>query len=87
MNEDNKKDKDKSKKLEKMADEIAKMCDDQQQYHSDKAQEFGYARDVFKQIKINISSIPYDEPLLNPAERSLVKFRKFIQEKERIQKM
>jgi hypothetical protein len=85
MTEENKKDK--PEKLQKMADEIAEMCNEQQQYHSGKAQEFGYARDVFKQIKDNIAHIPYDEPLLNPAERSLVKFRKFIQEKQRIQEL
>jgi hypothetical protein len=74
---------DRHERILKIVNELAQICDRQQQYHSNKAQEFGYARDAFIDVKDQIVNIPYGEPLLLTAEQSFIKFRKFIEEKEK----
>lgn len=82
MSENNKNDINRPKRVQKLAEELAELCDDEQKYHATKAQEFGYARDVFTDIKDIFVQIPCDEPLLISAEDSLIKFRRFIEAKK-----
>jgi len=70
------------KRVQKLAEDLAELCDDEQKFHATKAQEFGYARDVFSDIKDVFVHIPYDEPLLGSAENSLTKFKQFIEAKK-----
>jgi hypothetical protein len=85
MTSNNKKDINRPKRVQKLAEELAELCGKEQTYHATKAQEFGYARDVFTDIKNVFVHIPYDEPLLSSAENSLINFRRFIEAKKSTQ--
>ncbi len=41
MSGNNKNDLDISKRVQKLAEDLAELCDDEQKYHATKAQEFG----------------------------------------------
>lgn len=86
MSENKKHDINRPERVKKLAEAIAELCDSEQKHHAKKAQEFGYTRDVFTDIKDIFMHIPCNEPLLISAEDSLIKFRNFIEEKKQTPK-
>jgi hypothetical protein len=82
MTEDKECDVYRPRRVKELAEDIAELCDGEQKHHAQKAQEFGYARDVLNDIKDIYVHIPCSEPLLKSAEDSLIKFRNFIEAKK-----
>lgn len=82
MSKNKDQDTEKPKRVQKLVEDLAEICNEKHKYYATKAQEFGYARDVFTDIKDVFIHLPYDEPLLGSAENSLKKFKQFIEAKE-----
>lgn len=85
MSDNSKNDINRPRRVHDLAKDLADLCYERQQYHAQKSQEFGYARDIFTDIKDIYLKIPSNEPLLGSLESSLTKFKQFVQAKQDLQ--
>jgi hypothetical protein len=71
-----------SERLKKIVWEIAEIYNNMQEKFAEKAQEAGYARDIFRNLGSVLDENLPDDPLLEINEQSLKKFRDFLNIKQ-----
>lgn len=79
--EENKQDPNRPKRIAKIASDLSEFCDERQKFHANKAQDYGYSRDLFRDIANKIHQVP-DSPLFFSAEVAFNKFHLFAKAKE-----
>jgi len=77
----NKQDPDRPKRIAKIAGDLSDLFDEQQKFHANKAQEYGYSRDVLRGIAKEICNVS-DSPTFFSAEMAFNKFKLFAKAKE-----
>ncbi len=82
MADNEKTDPDRPKRIAAMAESLAKSCRKLQQHYATKAQEYGYARDVFEDMASLVVKMP-DSEWLASGELSCAKFKAFVDARER----
>lgn len=75
-------DPDRPKRIANLASELSDYCGRRQGYYAAKSQDFGFSREMFNDIASRIEGVP-DDPILANTESALLRFRAFVEAKEK----
>lgn len=68
-------------RIAEQALDLAAYLQERQRQHAERARDLGYASDSFRELGTFYGSVP-DSPLLSHTEQSLVRFKRFVEERE-----
>jgi hypothetical protein len=74
-------DPDRPRRIAATARDIAEFFAERQRYHAERAQDFGYSKEVFDTVVNSFTNTP-DDPVFSATEISLNKFQEFIRGRE-----